>query len=173
MQRFDGKTEWTRRELLQTTGSVATAGMAAGLIGLGVLAATPAQAALGKPEPEEKVAETIKRLFGERKIEDGSGLMKLDAPAIAENGSVVPVKIEVTQESTPQKYVKKIYVIADKNRRPMSASFALTPDVGKPFIGTNLRLGGTTQVRAIAEMSDGRLVGVAREVKVTVGGCGG
>jgi sulfur-oxidizing protein SoxY len=173
MQRFGWKTQWTRRALLDRTGSVAAAGMVASIMGLGALAATPAQAALGKPEPEEKVAETIKRLFGDRKIEDGSTLMKLDAPAIAENGSVVPVKVEITQETTPQKYVKKIYFIADKNRRPMSASFMLTPDVGKPFIGTNLRLGGTTQVRAIAEMSDGKLIGVAREVKVTVGGCGG
>ncbi len=163
----------TRRKLLGTTATMAGVGLAVGIAGFGPWAAFEARAALGAPEPEEKVAETIKRLFGDRKIQDGSAMMKLDVPAIAENGSVVPVKVEVMQESTPQKYVKKIYFIVDKNRRPMSANFSLTPDVGKPFIGTNLRLGATTPIRAVAEMNDGTLLSVTREVKVTVGGCGG
>jgi len=163
----------TRRKLLGTTVTMAGVGLAVGVAGLGPWVAFEARAALGAPEPEEKIAETIKRLFGDRKIQDGSAMMKLDVPAIAENGSVVPVKVEVMQESTPQKYVKKIYFIVDKNRRPMSANFSLTPDVGKPFIGTNLRLGATTPIRAVAEMNDGTLLSVTREVKVTVGGCGG
>lgn len=163
----------TRRKLLGTTATMAGVGLAVGIAGLGPWATFEARAALGTPEPEEKVGETIKRLFGDRKIQDGSAMMKLDVPAIAENGSVVPVKVEVMQESTPQKYVKKIYFIVDKNRRPMSANFSLTPDVGKPFIGTNLRLGATTPIRAVAEMNDGTLLSVTREVKVTVGGCGG
>jgi len=173
MKRFGFGTGLTRRTLLGTTATMAGVGLAVGLAGLGPWAALEARAALGKPEPEEKVTETIKRLFGDKKIEDGSALMKLDVPAIAENGSVVPVKLEIAQEQTAQKYVKKIYFIVDKNRRPMSANFTLTPDVGKPFIGTNLRLGATTPVRAVAEMNDGTLLSVMREVKVTVGGCGG
>jgi sulfur-oxidizing protein SoxY len=74
---------------------------------------------------------------------------------------------------TPQSHVKAIYIISDKNRRPMNAKFSLTPDAGAAWIGTNLRLGETTDVRAIAELSDGKLLMAKRHVKVTIGGCGG
>jgi sulfur-oxidizing protein SoxY len=55
----------------------------------------------------------------------------------------------------------------------MNAKFTLTPAVGQAYVGTNLRLGESTDVRAIAEMSDGTLLQAKQEVKVTVGGCGG
>lgn len=132
-----------------------------------------AQTVPGMPQPEEKVDATIKRLFGSRTIKDGGSVIKLEIPLIAENGSVVPVTVETNLPVTPQSYVKNIYIIADKNRRPMTAKFSFTPDAGQAFIGTNIRLGGTTDVRAIAEMSDGTLLMAKREVKVTVGGCGG
>jgi sulfur-oxidizing protein SoxY len=74
---------------------------------------------------------------------------------------------------SPANYVKNIYIISDKNRRPMNGKFTLTPEMGTASIGTNLRLGESTDVRAIAELSDGTLLMVKREVKVTVGGCGG
>jgi sulfur-oxidizing protein SoxY len=69
--------------------------------------------------------------------------------------------------------VKAIYVISDKNRRPLNAKFMLTPASGQAFVGTNLRLGESTDVRAVAELSDGTLLAAKREVRVTVGGCGG
>jgi sulfur-oxidizing protein SoxY len=55
----------------------------------------------------------------------------------------------------------------------MNAKFTLTPLTGAAVIGTNLRLGETTDVRAIAELTNGTLLQAKREVKVTVGGCGG
>ena len=55
----------------------------------------------------------------------------------------------------------------------MSASFSLSAGASKPFVGTNLRLGKTGPVRAVAEMNDGSLYQVSQDVKVTVGGCGG
>jgi sulfur-oxidizing protein SoxY len=51
--------------------------------------------------------------------------------------------------------------------------FTLGSTLGQPYVGTNLRLGESTDVRAIAEMSDGALLQAKREAKVTVGGCGG
>ena len=45
--------------------------------------------------------------------------------------------------------------------------------MGQAYVGTNLRLGESTEVRAVVEMSDGTLLQAKREVKVTVGGCGG
>ena len=81
--------------------------------------------------------------------------------------------VEVSSPMTTQSYVKTITIVSDKNRRPMNARFNLTPAMGQAFIATNLRLGETTDVRAIAELSDGTLLMAKREVKVTVGGCGG
>jgi sulfur-oxidizing protein SoxY len=116
---------------------------------------------------------TMKRLFGGRPIKDGSSSIKLELPLIAENGAVVPVSVEVNAPMTPQSYVKAIYIISDRNRRPLNAKLNLTPAIGQAYVGTNLRLGESTDVRAIAEMSDGTLLMAKREVKVTVGGCGG
>jgi sulfur-oxidizing protein SoxY len=149
---------------------LATAGLGA-LVGR--LSAAEAQGNLASLVPEEPVDATIKRLFGARPIKDGASSIKLDLPLIAENGAVVPVSVEVGSPMTPQSYVKAIYIISDKNRRPMNAKFTLTPAVGQAYVGTNLRLGESTDVRAIAEMSDGTLLQAKQEVKVTVGGCGG
>ena len=160
----------TRRALLRT------AALGLPWLALPILGRARVATAQGNPAnlvPEEPVDATMKRLFAGRPIKDGSGVIKLDAPLIAENGAVVPVTIEVDAPMTAQSYVKAIYVISDKNRRPMNAKFALTPAMGQAYVGANLRLGETTDVRAVVEMSDGSLLQTKREVKVTVGGCGG
>jgi sulfur-oxidizing protein SoxY len=74
---------------------------------------------------------------------------------------------------TPANHVKSIYVVADKNRIPVVTRVALAPEAGQAYMGANIRLGETGDVRAIAELSDGTLLQARREVKVTVGGCGG
>ena len=162
----------SRRAIFSLTAKAAGVGLALAAFGLPTMAPRPTWAATNI-EPEEAVASTIKRLFGDRKIQDGAAMMKLEVPAIAENGAVVPAKVETSLPTSGDKYVKKIYFIVDKNRRPMSASFGFGKDAGQAMIGANLRLGGTTPVRAVAEMNDGTLYQVAKEVKVTVGGCGG
>lgn len=158
----------TRRTALGVLGA---AGMAAAG---GVLApggARPAAAqALGRNEPLDSA---LARVFGGRPMKDGSGMIKLDIPLIAENGAVVPVSVEVSAPMTPQSYVKHIYIVADKNRIPIVTRVALTPASGQAFMGANIRLGETTDVRAVVEQSDGTLLVAKREVKVTVGGCGG
>ena len=159
----------SRRTVL---GALAVAGAAAASGGTLVLGGvTPAAAqALGQNEPLDAA---LKRVFGGRPMKDGSGMMKLDIPLIAENGAVVPVSVEVNAPMTPQSYVKHIYIVADKNRIPIVTRIALTPASGQAYMGANIRLGETTDVRAIAEQSDGTLYALKREVKVTVGGCGG
>ena len=160
----------TRRALLQ--------GMVASVSALllpvaGKVRAARAQGNLANLGPEEPVDATMKRLFPGRLIKDGAASIKLDAPLIAENGAVVPVTVEVDAPMTPQSYVKAIYIISDRNRRPMNVKFMLTAAMGQAYVGTNLRLGESTDVRAVVEMSDGTLLQTRREVKVTVGGCGG
>ena len=162
-----------RRSILGAASRIAGVAVTAGLFGAGLALPFSAAAAIGQPEPEEKVDETLKRLFGGRKLQDGAALMKLDTQLIAENGSLVPIRLEINLDPTPQKHVKTVYFIADKNRRPMSAKFTLSPALGRPTVETNVRLGGTTNFRAVAEMNDGSLFEVKNEIKVTVGGCGG
>src|SRR5262245_9019735 len=156
----------TRREVL---GGLAVIG---GAVAVGpLIGARPASAqALGV---QETVDVAMKRVFGGRPMKDGSGLVKMDIPLIAENGAVVPISVEVNSPMTPASHVKHIYVVADKNRMPIVTRVAFTPGAGQAFIGANIRLGETGDVRAIVEQSDGNLLQVKREVKVTVGGCGG
>ena len=161
--------EMTRRTVLRALGAAGMAAAAGGALTLGRAVPAGAQA-LGQNEPVEAA---LKRVFGGRPMKDGSGVIKLDVPLIAENGAVVPVAVEVNAPMTAQSYVKHIYIVADKNRIPIVTRVALTPASGQAYMGANIRLGETTDVRAIVEQSDGTLLALTREVKVTVGGCGG
>jgi sulfur-oxidizing protein SoxY len=171
MERPLSETGTTRRALLRALGALGLTGL------VGPLPGSPrpasAQGNLANLGPEEPVDATMKRLFAGRPIKDNAAAIKLELPLIAENGAVVPLTVEVDAPMTPQGYVKAIYIISDKNRRPLNAKFNLTPAMGQAYVGTNLRLGETTDVRAIVEMSDGTVLQAKREVKVTVGGCGG
>ena len=162
----------TRRTVLGVAGLLGASALVVPLLG-GRPRAVWGQGSLGALQPEEKVDATMKRLFGARPVNDGSGVIKMELPLIAENGAVVPLTVEVQSPMTPANHVKTIYVISDKNRRPLNAKFTLTPAMGSATVGTNLRLGETTDVRVVAELSNGTLLMAKREVKVTVGGCGG
>jgi sulfur-oxidizing protein SoxY len=171
MERLLSETGTTRRALLRALGALGLTGLVGPLLGSPRPAS--AQGNLANLGPEEPVDATMKRLFAGRPIKDGAASIKLELPLIAENGAVVPLTVEVETPMTSQAYVKAIYIISDKNRRPLNVKFNLTPAMGQAYVGTNLRLGETTDVRAIVEMSDGTLLQAKREVKVTVGGCGG
>jgi sulfur-oxidizing protein SoxY len=158
----------SRRRMLKALGALGVAG-ASGTFAL--VRPQPVQAQqLGV---QESVGDALKRVFGGRPIKDAGGQIKLDLPLIAENGAVVPVSVEVAAPMTPQSYVKHVYIVADKNRIPIIARVALAPESGQAYVGATVRLGETGDVRAIVEQSDGSLLQVKREVKVTVGGCGG
>jgi len=101
-----------------------------------------------------------------------SAKVKLEAPEIAENGAVVPVKVSVDSPMTDSDYVKAIHVLASKNNNVRCANIYLTPANGEAFFGTRIKLGGTQDVVAIAEMSDGTFLTARQSVKVTIGGCG-
>jgi sulfur-oxidizing protein SoxY len=157
----------TRRTTLGMLGVLGAA--VAGGLTLGAPAGVGAQT-LGQ---QESVQEAMKRLFGSKPIKDGAALIKLDLPLIAENGAVVPVSVSVDSPMSTASYVKHIYVVADKNRIPVVTRVTLAPEAGRAFMGANIRLGESGDVRAIVEQSDGTLLQTKREVKVTVGGCGG
>jgi len=122
-----------------------------------------------KAQPKKRsFEEALKEITkGKKPVE--SQKVKLIAPSIAENGAVVPVKVEVVE---PIENVKTIHIMADKNFDPWTCSVHLTPQNGKPYFSTRIRLAKTMNVYAIAELKDGSFIMAKKPVKVTIGGCG-
>src|SRR3981081_3538294 len=154
----------TRRLILQGAGAVT-------LIGLGPLAPSlaPAFAAANDKYPEDafKVkndAEAIKLLYG--KTAEPSDKVKLDAPEIAENGAVVPMSVSTTLAD-----VTSISFLVSENPNALAASYKI-PAGTMPSVANRLKMAKTSNVIAIVE-AGGKLYSATKEVKVTVGGCGG
>ena len=101
------------------------------------------------------------------------GKVSLKAPEIAENGNAVPLTVTVDSEMSDKSYVKAIYIAADGNPNPGVAVYEFTPLSGKAEVSLRMRLQQTQKIVAVAELSDGTLYTASREVKVTIGGCGG
>jgi sulfur-oxidizing protein SoxY len=140
-------------------------GFAAAGTAAAVIVSTPAHAT------PENVAAEIKKLFGDKAPQEGK--IKLDLPTIAENGLVVPLGFEVESPMTEQSYVKAVHFFADENPSPGIASFHFTPMIPKAAGAIRIRLAKTQNIVAVAEMSTGEVYKTQREVKVTIGGCGG
>jgi len=90
----------------------------------------------------------------------------IEAPQIAENGAVVPVEITSNVKGTTS-----ILVLIDKNPFPLAGKFDFT-EGALPFVKVNLKMGETSDVRVVAE-AGGKHYFATREIKVTIGGCGG
>lgn len=119
----------------------------------------------------ETLAAELKKMFGDKKLLDGK--IKLDLPSIAENGLVVPLGFDVQSPMTESDYVKAVHILAEGNPNPQVASFQFTPLSPKAAASIRIRLAQTQNIVGVAEMSNGELYITKREVKVTIGGCGG
>lgn len=109
--------------------------------------------------------------FAGRSFEDEPGkVIGLDAPNRAEDAAVVPILIHATLPQTEEHWIRKIWLVVDKNPSPMGAVFTLTPDSGRADIETRIRIEDYTWVRAIAETNDGKLYMAMKYVKAS-GGC--
>lgn len=110
-------------------------------------------------------------LFGNRPIADNDGtVILLEAPERAEDAAIVPLSIKTKVAQAPERYIKKVYLVIDKNPSPVGAIFTFTPESGRADIDTRVRIEEYTTVRAIAEMNDGELHMASRYVKAA-GGC--
>src|SRR5262249_56036579 len=109
---------------------------------------------------------TMQRLFGRRPLRDGAALIALELPLIAEDGGNVIMSVEVKSPMTPQSHVKAIYVLSDRNPRPLNATFLLTPGSGQAYVATSLRLADTADVRPLAAIQAASLFIVNRSVRV-------
>ncbi|HEX5231692.1 MAG TPA: thiosulfate oxidation carrier protein SoxY [Bradyrhizobium sp.] len=152
----------TRRLVLHGAVTVA-------LIGLGNSAFGPALAAANDKYPEnafnqKSEADAVKALYG--RTPEPSDQVKLDAPEIAENGAVVPIAVTTTLAG-----VTSISFLVADNPNALAASYQIPPGTN-PSVANRLKMAKTSNVIAIVE-ADGKLYSATREVKVTVGGCGG
>ena len=161
-----GFTMQTRRRTLQT------------LQGLAALAITPGavRAAVGglpsathdATSPEwDKLRE---KLFPGRTLSAGQGTVQVIAPLRAAYGASVPVKLLSKLPQRPELYVRKIYLVVDKNPSPIAAVLDLTVEVGQADFETRLRVDEYSHVRVVSELSNGELHTDSRYVK-TSGGC--
>ena len=102
-----------------------------------------------------------------------AGRITLNAPEIAENGNTVPVSVEVDSAMSGDDLVEAVMIVADGNPNPAVATFHFTELSGTAAATTRMRLAKTQNVIAVARMKDGSVYMDKKEVKVTIGGCGG
>lgn len=105
--------------------------------------------------------------------EPASGTISLNAPEIAENGNTVPISVSVESPMTEDDYVESVAIYADGNPAPDVITFNFTPMSGEASATTRMRLAKTQNVYAVAKTSTGEVFMDKKEVKVTIGGCGG
>lgn len=105
--------------------------------------------------------------------EPATGTLTLDAPEIAENGNTVPVSVSVESPMTDDDYIESVAIFADGNPMPDVVTFNFTPMSGQATATTRMRLAKTQNVIAVAKTNKGEVFMDKKEVKVTIGGCGG
>jgi sulfur-oxidizing protein SoxY len=150
----------TRRDLLARSAAVAAL-----LAGAGMLPAH-AQAAWEKAAFDGKsIDDVIKGLGIAKPVE--SKEIALTAPELAENGAVVPISA-----STALPGVKRIAFLVEKNPTTLAGVFDFT-DAVETSVGTRIKMAQTSNVLAVAILGDGKVLFAQKEVKVTLGGCGG
>lgn len=100
-----------------------------------------------------------------------SNKLKLTVPEIAENGAVVPVKVEVDSPMSKDDYIESIYILTD-NGNSRAIYVQLTPKNGQAIFATRVKLkaSGRCKVIAIAKQSNGKFLIKEKTVKVTIGG---
>lgn len=150
-----------RRQFLQAGASTTVLGLAAAA---GLLP-TAAQAAWNKAAFDSKnLADVVKAMGGAAPVESKD--VQLIAPEIAENGNVVRVAVASTLPGT-----SLVSVLVEKNPNTLAASFEI-PEGTDASVATNIKMAQTSNVYALVKAGD-KYYYAAKEVKVTLGGCGG
>ncbi len=151
-----------RRSFLKLTAGAGalTAATAAGLLKTGQVWA----AAWNKAGFESKAAADALKSLGASNLIDSKDIT-ITAPDIAENGAVVPVAVISKIPNT-----QSISIIAEKNPFPLAATFDLSGG-SESYVSTRIKMGQTSNMRVVVK-ADGKFYTAAKEVKVTIGGCG-
>ena len=138
-----------------------------GIFALGAIAALPRLLLAARPDSvfqETDADKVIADLFGQAPTDSDQVMMKI--PDIAENGAVVPVTIKTDLEN-----VESISIVVVNNPTPLAASFIMSPR-SLPTVSVRIKMGESSQVVALVK-AGGAVYSTTKEVKVTIGGCGG
>ena len=150
----------TRREMLARSAAVATLLAAAGVL------PARAQAAWDKAAFGSKTINEVTKALGiGRPVESKD--INVTAPDIAENGAAVPITASTTLPG-----VKRIAVLIEKNPTTLAGVFEFS-DAVETGVSTRVKMAQTSNVLAVVITGDGRVLFAQKEVKVTLGGCGG
>ena len=152
-----------RREMLIRSAQVA--GMLAALGMLPEFAHAQAAGYNTAAFDAKTMADLMKALGGAAPVESKD--VSITGPDIAENGAVVPVGAATTLPG-----VKRMLLLVEKNPAMLSAMFDVS-DAVEPNFSTRVKMGQSSNVFAVAMMADGKVLYAAKEIKVTLGGCGG
>lgn len=142
-----------------------SAQVAALLATAGLLPAT-AQAAWDKGAFDAKTMADLMKVLGAGAPAESKDVT-ITGPDIAENGAVVPVGASTTLPGA-----KRLMILVEKNPAVLTAMFDVSDSV-EPNFSTRVKMGQSSNVYAVAQMNDGKVLYAVKEVKVTLGGCGG
>jgi sulfur-oxidizing protein SoxY len=136
------------------------AAVAAGFVGRNAAAQAP---------EHDSWAALAGQIFDDRPIADGPATLALDAPYRAEDAAVVPISVHNLLPDDDSR-VQSITLVIDENPSPVAAKFVLGANSGVRNLSTRIRVDSYTNIHAVAELADGRLVAAERFVKAA-GGC--
>ncbi len=156
--------DYKKRGLLKASGGTVVMALAAQA---GLFSATAAQAQeWNKAAFEMKSMQDVVKALGGAPATESKDVSFINAPDIAENGAVVPMGVLSKLAKT-----ESISILVEKNPNALSASFLIPPGT-EPSVTTRVKMGQTSNVYALVK-ADGKYFYAVKEVKVTLGGCGG
>jgi len=122
-----------------------------------------------RPAPAEDIAAAIASFTGGAPL--SAGKVKVDIPALVENGNTVPMTVAVDSPMSATDRVSTIAIFNEKNPERGVAVFSLGPRAGKPTVSTHIRLAASQKLTALARMSDGAYWSATVDVVVTLAAC--
>jgi sulfur-oxidizing protein SoxY len=140
------------------------------LASLALLCATSEHAFAQSAEEPDLWPDLARAFFNDKPIEEDQSLVTFEAPARAEDAALVPMSFSAKPPEGDPRRVVKLTLIIDQNPVPLAAAFTLGEKAGDTRISTRARVNSYTNVRVVAELSDGSLHMATRFIKAS-GGC--
>ncbi len=138
------------------------------LVATALIVASPASAEAQGNAPWDRVDPAQELLDGATPRAES---IQIDLPSVTQDGSSVPLSIEVDHPMRSDDYIEALYVFATRNPSPEVVEYHFTPLAGKARISTRVRLNESQTVFALARTSRGAWLAGTREIRVTVSGC--
>jgi sulfur-oxidizing protein SoxY len=140
-------------------------------VGAGAVTLTVVGWSEGAHAAAKEAADEVAKFTGGKAATQGK--ITIELPEIAENGNTVPLTVSVDAPMTAESYVSDVLVVSEGNPNPGVVTFHFTPLSGKAEAQTRIRLAATQNIVVVAKTSKGEFYTAQKQVKVTIGGCGG